>query len=414
MKTLSSALYICVIHVRHATLLAMLALVACSPTTSMVQQATATISQATATILQVTATVPQITATKSQTTEEAVGVEVTQESAPFLLSEPGSYFAGTRNYSFVDESRNGRVIRITIWYPALEQTDANGKLIRRDAAPDMSGSPYPLILTGHHSGDLLFESHLSSHGFVMVIVRFPDLDYNDYWDFGVIDHPRDMLFALDQIASNPAEGLEGAIDTDHAGVAGYSWDGFFSLALSGVRIDPKYYLAYCEQAPAMEPAFSTWYREYTCTLAKKWEEFAAHVGDELTVSEDGLWQPVTDERIHAVMPMAPDGAWLYGERGLAMVNRPVFIIAATEDQLTPYQIEPVYIFKHLGSPERFLVSFVDKGHMMVFESEQAKRMNHFATAFFGYYLQGREDYAEYFLEDFVAQFDDLAWGIYKK
>jgi hypothetical protein len=39
-------------------------------------------------------------------------------------------------------------------------------------------------------------------------------------------------------------------------------------------------------------------------------------------------------------------------------------------------------------------------------------MRHFATAFFGYYLQGREDYAEYFSEDFVTQFDDLAWGLY--
>jgi len=39
-------------------------------------------------------------------------------------------------------------------------------------------------------------------------------------------------------------------------------------------------------------------------------------------------------------------------------------------------------------------------------------MKHLAAAFFGYYLQGRDDYAEYFSEDFVAQHDELAWGVY--
>ena len=42
----------------------------------------------------------------------------------------------------------------------------------------------------------------------------------------------------------------------------------------------------------------------------------------------------------------------------------------------------------------------------------ALRLKHFATTLFGYYLQGREDYAEYFSEDFVNRFDDLAWGDY--
>jgi hypothetical protein len=65
----------------------------------------------------------------------------------------------------------------------------------------------------------------------------------------------------------------------------------------------------------------------------------------------------------------------------------------------------------LGTPDRTMISFVGKGHMMVYDADQVARMKHFATAFFGYYLQGRDDYAGY-LEDFVAQHDDLAWGVY--
>ena len=43
-----------------------------------------------------------------------------------------------------------------------------------------------------------------------------------------------------------------------------------------------------------------------------------------------------------------------------------------------------------------------------------ERMDHFVTTFFGYHLQGRDDYAGYFSEDFVERFDDLAWGVYEE
>jgi hypothetical protein len=83
---------------------------------------------------------------------------------------------------------------------------------------------------------------------------------------------------------------------------------------------------------------------------------------------------------------------------------------ATQDLL---YAENALIFEHLGTPDKVLISFVGPGHMMVFNSEMVARMAHFATAFFGTHLQGREDLAWYFSEDFVAQHDDLAWGVYQ-
>jgi hypothetical protein len=50
---------------------------------------------------------------------------------------------------------------------------------------------------------------------------------------------------------------------------------------------------------------------------------------------------------------------------------------------------------------------------MIYNPEPVERMQHFATAFFGYYLQGRQDYAEYFSQEFVEQYEDLAWGVYE-
>jgi predicted dienelactone hydrolase len=358
-----------------------------------------------------TATLPPITPVKPPATTTIP--LATRTPAPFPLSGSGPYWPGNRVYSLVDDNRNGRKINIQIYYPALKEPNDQGGTITRDAVPDMSDAPYPLVLTGPHSGDMLFKSHLTSYGFVMVIVRFPDLNYEDNWDFGVIDHPRDLIFTLNQIASDPPEGLEGVIDTKQVGVSGYSWDGFFSLAVSGVRIDPAYYLSHCQQPPLIEPTHGAeWYLRYTCSLAKEWDEFADHVGDEITASEDGLWQPVTDERIRAVVPMAADGAWLYGERGLAAVDRPVLMISPTEDEFTPYQIETKFIFEHLGTPQKSMISYIGKSHMMVEQSVPSARLKHFVTAYFGYYLQGREDYLAYFSEDFVAQYDDLVWGIY--
>jgi predicted dienelactone hydrolase len=334
-----------------------------------------------------------------------------KETTLFPLSEPGPSFVGNREFTLIDSSRDNREIEIKIWYPALKQTDDQGRNITRDAVPDMSDAPYPLILTEGNSGNYLFRSHFASHGFVMVTVNFPE-EY-DNWDFGVIDHPRDILFALDWIASNPPEGLIGVIDSDRVGSTGYSWGGFYSLVLGGARIDPEFYLSQCTEAPAIEPPMSSFWLRYYCDLSSKWDDFAALAGDAITISDDDLWQPITDGRIRVIAPLAPDGAWLYGERGLAAVDRPTIIIVGTKDDISSYTLESVYIFDHLGTPNRYLISYIGKGHMMVFDSEPAARMNHFVTAFFGYYLQGRDDYLEYFSEDFVTQFDDLAWGVYR-
>jgi predicted dienelactone hydrolase len=339
----------------------------------------------------------------------ATATVVTQEPASFPLSEPGPYHTVIRTYEFADASRDGRKVGITVWYPAVRPASSTGSSPTRDANPDASGAPYPPILSSAKVGNI-FASHLASHGFV--VAGISRMDSADRWSLWLIDYPLDIAFALDQIASNSLGGLEGMIDADHAGTMGYSFDGYNALALSGARIDPEFYLAQCAEAPMMKPALPAWWIEYICDMAGEWEEFVTHAGNAITSSDDGLWQPMADERIRAVMPMAPEGAWLFGERGLAAVNRPTLIIGATRDDINIYDLEAVYIFEHLGTPDRAMISFVGEGHMMIYEASQVARMKHFATAFFGYYLQGRDGYGGYFSEDFVAQHDELAWGVY--
>jgi alpha-beta hydrolase superfamily lysophospholipase len=96
---------------------------------------------------------------------------------------------------------------------------------------------------------------------------------------------------------------------------------------------------------------------------------------------------------------------------LAAIDRPTLIIVATRDTLYP---ENALIFEHIGTPEKTLISFVGPSHMMIYNDEEIAKMAHFATAFFSYYLQGHEENAKFFSEEFTNKYDDLFWGIYKE
>jgi len=333
----------------------------------------------------------------------------TPQPAIFLLAEPGPYPVGIRRgTSFEDASRNNRKVAVTIWYPATLPEDPTETEPYLLAVPDSSGAPYPVVLSSAKAGGV-FGTHLASYGFV--VVGISGQDSAEHWGPWLTDYPRDLVFALDQISINPPEELAELMDTEHAGAMGYSFDGYTSLALSGARIDPEFYLAQCASAP-LNTAVPAWWIDYICNMTGGWDAFVANAGLSITESADELWQPITDPRIRAVMPMAPEGAWLFGERGLAAADRPTLIIGATIDGLNIYALEAVYIFEHLEMSDKIMISFIDEGHMMIFDAKPIARMKHFATAFFSYHLKADKAFEEYFSEEFLAQFDDLAWGVY--
>ena len=332
------------------------------------------------------------------------------DTSEFPLSARGPFEFGTRSFGFDDPSRGDRHLSITVWYPAVRPENSSSNNPANNVPTDLREAPYPVILTSTKSGRL-FGPHLVSHGFVVVGIN--GMKPSNWWGEWLIDYPLDLVFVLDQIAHQPLEGLEGMIDTNLAGAIDYSFGGYDSLALSGARVDPEYYLSQCANATTMKPPPAEWWIRYICEVSFKWDDFTAHAGESITASQDGLWQPITDERIRAVMPMAPEGAWLFGERGLAAVDRPVLILSATQDDLNYYDLEARYIFEHLEPPDAFMISFIGEDHMMIYSEEQIIKMKHFAVAFLGCYLQGHTEYAEYFSEDFVNQHEDLAWGSFK-
>lgn len=339
-------------------------------------------------------------------------VTVTSTPAPMAFSEPGPYAVGVRKMNkYIDASRGDRPVTLTIWYPIAKTSDAQGGTEITDAPPDLSNAPYPVILSSTKMGFFL-APHFVSYGFAVMGVNGQDSAMN--WGTWLTDYPLDLVFGLDQLASNPPQGLEGVLDTDHAGAVGYSFDGYTSLALSGARVDPAFYQNQCAQAGMLTPAPAEWWLDYICNIKGGWDAFVANAGTSITTSEDGLWKPFTDSRIRAVIPMGPEGAWLFGERGLAAADRPVLIIAAAADSINIYDIEAVYIFNHINNPPPVMISFIGQDHGMIYDPAIQARLKHFTVAFFGYHLQGKTDYARWFSEDFVNQYGDLAWGVYEK
>jgi predicted dienelactone hydrolase len=288
----------------------------------------------------------------------------------------------------------------------------------RDAEPDDSNAPYPLILYSHWlagnrtSGSPLL-IHLASHGFVVAAA-----DHKcDRQPTCMVDRPLDMLFVLNQLAGDSEGHLAGVIDTDQVGVMGISYGGYTTLVMAGAQTDPDYFLDwYSEESAAGRPALRTLADVWGGDVPEVWDAVEAYRGQFNDLQEGEPWPPITDERIQAALPVVPGiMSNSFGPRGLGAVTMPTMIIAGTADDIVSYEEEAVPMYGQLGAEDRYLLSLVDHTHFALDTAAGELYFKHFSTAFFGYYLQGREDYADYLTADYVETLDvdDLVWGVYE-
>ncbi len=326
------------------------------------------------------------------------GSVTAQEIDNLPLSETGSYAVGTQELTFIDESRDARDIDVTVWYPAVEDGS--------DAAPDLNGAPYPVIIYSHGRGSIAHRkelapliSHLVSHGFV---VAAPMHNWEEK-GLTIVYRPLDVLFVIDQLIGLDDNNPAGMMNLDQLGVMGYSMGAITALQMAGVRPDREYLNAYC--ADHLDSLICL--PESEIALADSANtQFA-------TQDENGLWYVPTHRNIRAVAAMAPIFAPIFGERGLAAAHVPVLLMAPTQEEIGNYERDAVFMFNHLGSQDTYLISFIGDHHTFGYGADSANpRIEHFMTAYFGYYLQGREDYAQYLTEDFVNGIEGLAWGPY--
>lgn len=353
-----------------------------------------------------------VTATTSAAVEDEplVGDQDETVQAPdgAGLGVEGPYGVGLHRFEVMDSTRN-RTFQLSVWYPAT----TSGTIVETDAPADRSRSPYPVIV-GSMRGATMWAPHFASHGYVFA--GTPGVP-EDGWDTWILDYALDRLFALDQLEAIADEPLTGLADTRHTGVIDYSFGSIPTMVLAGARIDPDSYLTSCTSATDLAPAI----QDNNCQAADNWDTFERHAVDLGVATEEGLWRSVTDERITAVIPGAPEGGALFGERGLAAATVPVLFMTGSADDLNGYEFETAYMYNHIGSPAD-LVTFVGADHFMILSSDGLQQFERFATAFFGLHLKEDNHYGQFLNAEFVEVapslgippkvYESLTWGLY--
>jgi predicted dienelactone hydrolase len=347
------------------------------------------------------------------------------------LAGPGPYVVGERTMTFVDASRDGRKIDIAVWYPAIAPANPDKRKADSlefahrgwpDAVPDTKGAPYPLILYSgfHEAAENVFESSqltkpLASRGFVVVSLSHLQSDRQST----LVDRPLDILFVIDQLATITTGDLAGLIDADHAGVMGWDYGGYAALALTGARIDPTSANAWASKPFIAAEQGKTDTHPRNLFPDWNWDNLAAYRASLSPLKAGELWPPFTDKRIKAALMFGPCFVPMFGDKGLAAATMPSFIVGGAANGSCLYEQDTTYAYTHLGSQDRYLLSVANQGYAFVEDRRYEPVLTHFEVAFFGYYLQGHQDYAQYLTAKYVDSLEadvklGLVWGPYTK
>lgn len=159
-----------------------------------------------------------------------------------------------------------RPLTVEVWYPskALPEGPGAGEYrvfsrdpkreitlhgkAARDAAPDGSQGPYPLVLISHgYPGNRFLMTplaeNLASKGYVVASIDHTDSTYSDQAAFAstLLNRPLDQLFVLREMAALNAGSatdalggvLKGMVNADATGLIGYSMGGYGAINTVG-------------------------------------------------------------------------------------------------------------------------------------------------------------------------------------
>lgn len=336
-------------------------------------------------------------------------------------AQRGVYAIGTMELTIEDEDRP---LDVTLWYPAdatpgeepIASYPLSGLLrvpgeAYRDASLAADGAPFPLILFSHGSESsrvlsLFLTEHLASRGFIVMAADHPgnnvDARLNRATDFPVAYalRPFDVLRQLDyaaEVLNAPGGQMEGMIDMEQVGVMGHSFGGWTALSAAGGRVDFPALRAFCEANP----------NDSVCFLADDEAAVAQARGyDEIPAAP---WEAVADERIGAVVALAP---WNGPLLELSQVTAPTLIVVGSGDAITLPERDAYDIYDRLPG-DRSLMTLELAGHNIfidacpdlliqfgfqstctdpVWDMARAHDLtNHAVTAFFQATLRGDRD-----------------------
>jgi predicted dienelactone hydrolase len=259
-----------------------------------------------------------------------------------------------------------RPLTVEVWYPAklaAGQAPAGqykvlprdgktevtlvGRAVR-DALPDASTGPYPLLIISHgYPGNRFLMSHLgenlASKGYVVASIDHTDSTYDNQTAFGstLLNRPLDQLFVLNEMArlgaSDPAGTLKGMVNADQTGLIGYSMGGYGVVNTIGGGFT------------AASVGFS--WGTPNGALAARQAGNPAHAAS-------------MDPRVKAAVAFAPWGwnAGFWDAAGLAAIKTPVFFVAGSVDSTSGYAPGVRNIYEGSVNAPRYLLTYDNAGH----------------------------------------------------
>ena len=363
------------------------------------------------------------------------------------LAYRGDYKVGVRTLNLVNNNeidilnysdtntnpRYNRPLTVEVWYPARlgqfqqELTDYQDSLgsgpgnparpvtpftfpgrAARDARPNRSGGPYPLVIVSHgYPGSRVLLTYLTenlaSKGYVVVAIDHTESTHADKVGFSstMLNRPLDINFVLDRMAqlseNHPFSFLGRMVDASETALIGYSMGGYGSLVAAGAGIT-----------------------EFAANL-----DFLAPGGvlNQYLAGSDA-YGDFLDDRIALAVLFAPFGGTVFGasglwdEDGLSGLKVPSLFIVGDMDRTAPYAGVQA-IFDQAVNSDRYMLLYRNGIHEVAvnpappeayenyaeylhyqepsWDNRRCNNVNqHFITAFLGMHLKSDgTDYASY-------------------
>jgi predicted dienelactone hydrolase len=343
---------------------------------------------------------------------------VNRPDAPPLAAR-GSYNVGVQTLELTDMGRS-RTFTVEVWYPTsapdeelvydtwLGETPVriSGRA-KRNATP--LAEKFPLIVASHGQPGARFQfaylsEQLASRGFVVANLEHTGSTYKDLaqQDFvtSIVYRPQDVLFAIDEVPQRIP-----SADASNIGLLGYSYGGYSVINAAGAGLDGEAFGEYCRTATDKGPCFAL--------------PFFAELEQ-----ARGVNVVRADPRIKAVFVMAPYGQPWLGAKSLANLKVPFFVAVGEKDDVAVFERDGLEYFRLAESENKYLLTLEAAQHNPfvecppdamstwtdyercsepVWDHERAHDITkHFASAFFGKFLQNDESAGEFLSTDLTG------------
>lgn len=218
-------------------------------------------------------------------------------------------------------------LNINVWYPSVRKPAVVNynpwKIFAARNGKEAVGR-FPLILLSHDSPASRFSHHtlaafLARSGFVVVAPTHHGDNSNDMQSLFTLrqltQRVAQLKVTLDTVLRHP-ETMH-LVDPERIGIVGFGTGATTALLLGGALLDKGGWPGYCEKAGSDDPYCSAW-------ASARMNGF---------VDALPLKHSLADQRIKAVVAVAPAYGMLFSQKSLAYFYPPLLLVSAEKDNI---------------------------------------------------------------------------------